>query len=107
MSCLTSRRLRAAGATAAGSITSWPAKTASGHATLYTGAWPDVHGVTGNEVVLPGASILEPVSGFRSEALRAEPLWVTAARQGLEATLLCADPGLPVRALRDGPSFRG
>lgn len=99
--------LRAAGAVAAGSITSWPAKTASGHATLFTGAWPDVHGVTGNEVVLPGASILEPVSGYTSEPLRAEPLWVTAARQGLEATLLCATQDYPYEPYETGRRFGG
>ncbi|HEY6547226.1 MAG TPA: alkaline phosphatase family protein, partial [Vicinamibacteria bacterium] len=99
--------LRAAGATATGSVTSWPAKTASGHATLYTGAWPEVHGVTGNEVVLPEASILEPISGFRSEALRAEPLWVAAARQGLQATLLCATQDYPYEPYEEGRRFGG
>jgi len=99
--------LRREGATALGAITSLPAKTASGHATLYTGAWPDVHGVTGNEVVFPEASLLAPVSGYRSEALRAEPLWVTAAREGLSATLLCATQDFPYEPYEKGRRFGG
>ena len=99
--------LRAAGATAAGSITSWPAKTASGHATLYTGAWPDVHGVTGNEVVLPGASLLEPVSGYQE---RTSPRGAAVGRRrsaGARGHPALRDPGLSVRAVRVGPSLRG
>ena len=53
------------------------------------------------------ASILEPVSGYRSEALRAEPLWVTAARQGLEATLLCATQDYPYEPYEEGRRFGG
>ena len=99
--------LRARGATARGSITSLPAKTAAGHATLFTGAWPDRHGVTGNKVVLPGASLLEPVSGYVSDALTAEPLWVTAARQGLDATMLCATQDYPYGPYQAGKRFGG
>jgi predicted AlkP superfamily phosphohydrolase/phosphomutase len=99
--------LRAEGAAARGSITSLPAKTASGHATLFTGAWPDVSGVTGNAVVLPGASLLEPVSGYTSEALRGEPLWVTAARQGLRATMLSATQDYPYEPYEAGGRFGG
>jgi predicted AlkP superfamily phosphohydrolase/phosphomutase len=94
--------LRTEGAFARGSITALPAKTASGHATLFTGAWPDVSGVTGNAVVLPGASLLEPVSGYTSEALRAEPLWVTAARAGRRATILCATQDYPYEPYEPG-----
>jgi hypothetical protein len=83
------------GAVVQGAITSFPARTATSHATLFTGAGPEVHGVTGNRVVLPGRSLLDGVSGYRSDALRAEPLWVTAARQGLHATMLCATQDHP------------
>src|SRR5262245_44487844 len=96
--------LRAEGAVAR-SITALPAKTASGHATLFTGAWPDVSGVTGNSVVLPGASLLEPVSGYTSEPLRAEPLWVTAARGGLRATMLCVTQDYPYAPYEPGGRF--
>ncbi len=99
--------LRASGATARGSVTSLPAKTAAGHATLFTGAWPDVSGVTGNDVILLGASLLEPVSGYRSEPLRAEPLWVTAARAGRPATMLCATQDYPYEPYETGRRFGG
>jgi predicted AlkP superfamily phosphohydrolase/phosphomutase len=99
--------VRAQGATARGSITSLPAKTAPGHATLFTGTWPDRHGVTGNRVVLPDASLLDPVSGYRSDPLTAEPIWVTAARQGLEATMLCATQDYPFDPYLDGRHFGG
>ena len=99
--------LRARGATARGSITSLPATTAAGHASLFTGAWPDRHGVTGNRVALPAASLLEPVSGYRSEALTAEPVWVTAARQGLDATMLCATQDYPYEPYDAGKRFGG
>jgi predicted AlkP superfamily phosphohydrolase/phosphomutase len=97
--------VRARGATARGAITSLPAKTAAGHATLFTGAWPDRHGVTGNSVILPNASLLDPVSGYRSEPLTAEPLWVTAARQGLDSTLLCATQDYPFDPYLEGKRF--
>ncbi len=99
--------LRAEGATARGSVTSLPAKTAAGHATLFTGAWPDVSGVTGNAVLLPSASLLDPVSGYRSEPLRAEPLWVTAARQGLRATMLSATQDYPYDPYEASGRFGG
>ena len=99
--------MRERGATARGSITSLPAKTATGHATLFTGAWPDRHGVTGNKVALPEASLLEPVSGYTSDALTAEPLWVTAARQGLDATLLCVTQDYPYGPYEAGKRFGG
>ena len=86
---------RARGAVARGAVTSFPARTATSHATLFTGAGPERHGVTGNRVVLPGRSLLDGISGYRSEALRAEPLWVTAARQGLDATMLCSTQDYP------------
>jgi hypothetical protein len=56
-------------------------------------------------VVLPGASLLEPVSGYTSEALRAEPLWVTAARGGRRATMLCATQDYPYEPYEAGGRF--
>lgn len=60
-----------------------PAKTSTGHATLYTGTWPDDHGITGNDFVPATAALDASISGFTSAGLEAEPLWVTAAGQGL------------------------
>ncbi|HEY6548409.1 MAG TPA: alkaline phosphatase family protein, partial [Vicinamibacteria bacterium] len=72
-----------------------------------TGAWPDGHGVTGNEVVLPGAPLNATTSGYRSEPLLGEPLWVTAAREGLEATVLCATQDYPYAPYEKGRRFGG
>ncbi len=88
-------RLRKAGSTASGSITCLPGKTAAGHATLFTGAWPDRHGIAGNQVPLPGRPVNETVSGYASMPLRAEPLWVAAARQGLQVSVVSATQVYP------------
>jgi predicted AlkP superfamily pyrophosphatase or phosphodiesterase len=82
--------LRRRGATARGSLTTMPSKTAPGHAALYTGAWSDRNGITGNEVVLPGAAITDGVSGYSSLRLKAEPIWAAAARQDLDVTVVSA-----------------
>jgi len=87
--------LRRRGATARGSLTTMPSKTAPGHAALYTGAWSDTNGITGNEVVLPGAAITEGVSGYSSLRLRAEPIWAAAARQDLDVTVVSATQSYP------------
>ena len=82
----TLRRVAAGGVTARGVMSSFPSLTAPAHASLWTGAYGDVNGVTANDnPVLPrnGHSFTERRNGFRSESLLAEPLWVAAARQGV------------------------
>ncbi len=88
-------KLRRRGSTARGSLTTLPAKTAAGHAALFTGAWPDVNGIAGNEVAVPGEPVTVTGIGFSSTFLRAEPIWVTAARQGLRATVASATQVFP------------
>jgi len=78
--------LRARGVMADGLVPHMPSTTANTHAALWTGAWGDVNGITANEMPLPpraDRSATARVSGYRSDGLRAEPLWVTAARQGI------------------------
>jgi len=82
--------LRRRGATARGSLTSLPAKTAAGHGALYTGAWSDRSGIAGNEVTPSAGSVVETTSGFSSVALRAEPIWAAAARQDVDVTVVSA-----------------
>ncbi|HSB62264.1 MAG TPA: alkaline phosphatase family protein, partial [Vicinamibacteria bacterium] len=98
-------RLRRRGAAARGVVSTLPAKTPVAHATLFTGAWPDRHGITGIAAPRPGGSVLETVDGFRSDALRAEPLWVTAARQGLDATTVAATQAWPFAPYAEGRRF--
>jgi predicted AlkP superfamily phosphohydrolase/phosphomutase len=82
--------LRRRGAFARGSLTTRPSKTAAGHAALYTGAWSDVNGITGNEVSPPGAAITATADGYSSLDLRAEPIWAAAARQDVDVTVVSA-----------------
>jgi predicted AlkP superfamily pyrophosphatase or phosphodiesterase len=89
---LAALRQRGAWAASAGPL---PTKTAPAHAALYTGAWPERNGITGNEVPVPGGSIDAFIGGYRSEPLRAEPLWVAAAREGLDATVVGATQVAP------------
>jgi predicted AlkP superfamily phosphohydrolase/phosphomutase len=87
--------LRARGAVPSGSLGPLPTKTAPAHAAIFTGAWSDVNGVAGNEVPVPGGSVLQSRDGYDSQRLLVEPIWVTAARQGLEVTVAQATQAYP------------
>jgi predicted AlkP superfamily phosphohydrolase/phosphomutase len=88
-------RLAARGASARGVVTTLPAKTPVAHATLFTGAWPDRHGITGSKLPRSAGSVLETTDGYRSDGLHAEPFWVTAARHGLDATTVAVTQTWP------------
>ncbi len=63
----------------------FPSVTAPGHAALWTGAYGNVSGVSANaQPRLPRSehALSSYVSGYSAEALRAEPIWITAARAG-------------------------
>ncbi|HMB53128.1 MAG TPA: alkaline phosphatase family protein, partial [Thermoanaerobaculia bacterium] len=80
------------------SVTSYPSKTAVGHAQLFTGAPPAVHGVTANEVpLLPPSehTLLDHRRGFHAAQLSAEPLYVTAAKAGRSTVVLSATQSYP------------
>jgi predicted AlkP superfamily phosphohydrolase/phosphomutase len=86
------------GVAAAFSVPSYPSKTAASHAALWTGCWGDVNGITGNNPIYPpatGHSLLETRSGYSSEALSAEPFWVTAAKKGRRVVVLSATQSYP------------
>jgi predicted AlkP superfamily phosphohydrolase/phosphomutase len=89
------------------SLTALPAKTPVGHAALFTGTWPDRNGIGGIDMPAPGKSILTAESGFTSEMLTAEPLWVTAARQGLDVTAINTTQLFPFRPFLEGKRFGG
>ncbi|MET1160876.1 MAG: alkaline phosphatase family protein [Thermoprotei archaeon] len=72
---------------ASGMIVSFPSATAVSHAVISTGAPPNITGITGNAIHLPGTPIYKKVSGFDGRYLLAEPIWVTADRQGLKAVV--------------------
>src|SRR5690349_20781320 len=61
----------------------FPSKTASGFASLMTGAPPSITGISGNRV--PRApridfTILDSLAGFSEAPLQAEPIWSVLAR---------------------------
>jgi predicted AlkP superfamily phosphohydrolase/phosphomutase len=66
-------------------IPCFPPLTASGFASLWTGAPPRITGISGNRVPrLPRGqfTILESRTAFNNALLQAEPLWVSADRSG-------------------------
>lgn len=73
-------------------VGNWPSVTAAGHAAVFTGAYGNVNGVTGNGVPLAPfdehAIGEDTASGFSADNLLAEPVWVAAARQGREVAAL-------------------
>lgn len=91
------------GGSCAAARVAFPSLTSPGHAALWTGAYGDVSGISGNvQSLLPqdAHTVAETGSGFSSRALRAEPLWVTAALHGVRtvghhATQTPAPAGYP------------
>lgn len=91
-------RLAASGVAATHSVSSVPTKTAAAFASLWTGSWGDVNGITENWVLREPATehtLLESARGYSSEALKAEPLYVTAAKAGKRVVVLSATQSYP------------
>lgn len=65
--------------------TTFPSKTAAGHAALFTGAWGGVNGIYSNTNPRPGHPLDDTVSGYRSDSLAADPIWTTASQQGVRS----------------------
>jgi Type I phosphodiesterase / nucleotide pyrophosphatase len=86
------------GALADGMVSTFPTQTATAHATLWTGVSPARHGITGN-LPAPSPRALhtpqERVSGFGADNLAAEPIWATAARNGLPSVAHQTPQGFP------------
>jgi predicted AlkP superfamily phosphohydrolase/phosphomutase len=83
----TLRRIAARGVMARGMIQAFPSITPAGHAALWTGAYGNVSGIiTSSNPILPRSehTAFERKSGYDADLLHAEPIWVTAARQGVK-----------------------
>ena len=78
-------RLRREGASAAGLIPPFPTNTFPAHATIATGVYPDRHGIINNSFLDRSRGIVRKEDD--ASWLLAEPLWVTAERQGLRAAI--------------------
>lgn len=61
--------------------------TAVSHISLFTGVQPNIHGIVGNNILMPGEEIKSPrgTSGF-SAPIETETLWRSAMRQGKNVT---------------------
>lgn len=99
--------IKAEGVQADYALTNFPSKTAAGHASLWTGAYGNVNGITANAVPLPGGTFLQSRSGFSAEALQAEPIWITAAKNGKHVIATQATHLEPVSIYQDGGRFGG
>jgi len=94
----TLQRLAAKGAQADGMQPAFPSTTANSHAALWTGAYGDVSGITANsQPRLPRKdhTFRERNNGYRADQLTAEPIWVTAARQGVRTVVYEAPQVFP------------
>jgi predicted AlkP superfamily pyrophosphatase or phosphodiesterase len=81
-----------------------PSKTAVAHAAIWTGAYADVNGVSGNTVpMLPRSehTLLETFDGYDSRILRAEPIWMAALRAGKKAISLAGTHQTPANVFTD------
>jgi predicted AlkP superfamily phosphohydrolase/phosphomutase len=94
----TLRRIASGGVVAKGMIQSFPSVTPAGHAAVWTGAYGNISGiVAAGNPVLPRSehTFLERQSGYNGDMLHAEPLWVTAARQGINVVAHQATQNYP------------
>lgn len=87
-------------------VSSYPSKTAVAHAAIYTGTW--LTGVCGNSMpAVPRDShpLTEMTSGFDGKRLLAEPIWMTACKNGEYAAILSGPqtgpPGMYYARLRE------
>lgn len=99
------RAVRARGVMADGLLPHMPSTTANTHAALWTGAWGDINGITANDMAMPPPGrpdVARRVSGYQSEGLRAEPIWVTTARQGVSTVAQQATQVFPLTPLSSG-----
>lgn len=95
-----------AGAFADGVLPTRPALTAVSHASIWTGAGPEINGVPFNHSPAAPRSrnkATETVVGFQGTWLKAEPFWVSAGRQGVKALAFQPTQGFPFTPVNTGP----
>lgn len=86
------------GVAADAAYTTFPALTAVGHASIWTGTDPSHNGIHSNNIIAApynNKTVLDQISGFDSTGLQAEPIWVTVARQGKKAVVVQATQSQP------------
>jgi predicted AlkP superfamily phosphohydrolase/phosphomutase len=86
----------------------FPSHTPANFATLFTGAFPEVHGVNDGPMRAEGSPLSQiAVPGFSSTAKRIEPMWVTLEKMGRGKVALLSIPGSTPPELKNGVTIRG
>ncbi|MCK5602913.1 alkaline phosphatase family protein, partial [Candidatus Pacearchaeota archaeon] len=85
----------------------FPGHTPVNFATLFTGAYPEVHGVADGPMHIEGRPLTKPsIGGFSSTAKMVEPIWVTLERENRVVGLLSI-PGSTPPELEFGYTING
>jgi hypothetical protein len=74
----------------------YPGHTPVNFASLLTGTYPEVHGVSDGPMHIKGHPLVKPsVNGFSSTAKKVEPIWVTLEKQGRSVGVLSIPGSTP------------
>jgi predicted AlkP superfamily phosphohydrolase/phosphomutase len=88
-------------------IPTFPSHTPTNFASLFTGAYPEVHGVADGPMRVEGNPLARPsIGGFSSVAKKVPPIWTILEEQGMDFVLLSV-PGSTPPELRNGITIRG
>jgi predicted AlkP superfamily phosphohydrolase/phosphomutase len=86
----------------------FPSHTPANFATLFTGAYPEVHGVNDGPMRAEGVPLSQiAISGFSSPAKKVEPIWVTLEKALSCPITLLSVPGSTPPELKNGITIRG
>ena len=94
----TMRRLAAEGISAPMQA-AFPSLTAPGHASIFTGVYGNVNGVTANDIPV---TFETRANGFRAEQLKKEFFWLKPGRSGLKTVAHNPTQGFPCNAFNSG-----
>lgn len=86
----------------------FPSHTPANFATLFTGAYPEVHGINDGPMHVAGRPLSQvSAAGFSSVTKTAEPLWVTLERLRDWRIVLLSIPGSTPPEMKRGITIRG
>ena len=86
----------------------FPSHTPANFATMFTGAYPEVHGVNDGPMRAEGVPLNQvAISGFSSAAKKVEPIWVTLEKDSPRQVTLLSVPGSTPPELKNGITIRG
>lgn len=86
----------------------FPSHTPANFASLFTGSYPEVHGVNDGPMHTEGNPLGQvSITGFSSAAKKVEPIWVTLERMLSCEPVLLSVPGSTPPELKSGMTIRG